>query len=189
MGIKGLHKALAFCTKKTNISNFRGRSIAIDSSSWLHKSVYSVAEKYVESTEICRLDPICVRTAAKYFETRCSEILSVGIVEIYLVMDGKRCPLKADTNTEREQRRCQNLQEARQHRRDGNSYKAEEKYKACIRIKDNFTQAVMGQVARAFQNDHRVHLVWSPYEADAQLVKLCVDGYAHAVVTEVKQLF
>ncbi|KAL3774695.1 hypothetical protein ACHAW5_003767 [Stephanodiscus triporus] len=30
----------------------------------------------------------------------------------------------------------------------------------------------------------RVRCVWSPYEADAQLVKLCVDGRADAIITE-----
>jgi hypothetical protein len=102
-------------------------------------------------------------------------------------MDGKRCPLKVVTNDEREQRRQQNLKEAREYNRRGDRRKAEEKYKMCIKIRDDFTKAVMKEVVRNFHKDNRVQLVWSPYEADSQLAKLCVDQTAHAVVTEVRR--
>jgi exonuclease-1 len=102
-------------------------------------------------------------------------------------MDGKRCPLKVVTNNDREQRRQQNLKEAREYKRRGDSRKAEEKYKMCIKIRDDFTEAVMKEVVRNFHKDNRVQLVWSPYEADSQLAKLCVDQIAHAVVTEVSR--
>jgi len=100
-------------------------------------------------------------------------------------MDGKRCPLKADTNEERERNRQANLSEARAYQKQGRRDKAEEKYKMCIKIKDELTFAVMKEVKQAFHNNPRLHLVWSPYEADAQLAKLCIDGIADAVITEV----
>ena len=45
----------------------------------------------------------------------------------------------------------------------------------------------MKKVQRALRNHNqpRVHVVWSPYEADAQLAKLCLDGLVDAVITEV----
>lgn len=186
MGINGLHKGLTFCTKQVNIRDFSGQTIAIDTSSWLYKSVYSVSEKYVETTEKGCLDPHCVRVSSKYISSRCRELLqSFRIAKIFLVMDGKRCPLKADTNGEREQRRQQNMKEAREHKQRGRRDKAEEKYKSCIKIRDEFTNAVMKEVSKSFNRDARVQLVWSPYEADSQLVKLCIDRIADAVVTEV----
>lgn len=187
MGIQGLHKGLNFCCKKSNIRDFRGQTIAVDTSSWLHKSVYSVSEKYVEALERDCIDPHCVRVSAKYVSSRCRELLdSFRIGRIFLVMDGKRCPLKSDTNDERERRRQQNLKEARDYKRNGRGDKAEEKYKTCIKVKDGLTFAVMKEVKRSFHNDERVQIVWSPYEADAQLAKLCIDRVADAVVTEVR---
>ena len=190
MGIVGLHKSLAFCTKKGSLRDFSGQILAVDASSWLHKSVYSISERYVESTENGRLEPSCVQVSSKYVIRRCQELLNVWhISKVVLVMDGKRCPLKADTNQDRENRRQQNLFEARRLKRQGNNDKAEEKYKACIKIRDDLTKAVMEEVKKHFVRDRNVELIWSPYEADAQLVRLCIDGRANAVITEVSSVY
>ena len=101
-------------------------------------------------------------------------------------MDGKRCPMKAAENEDREFKRQQNLMEARTYKTKDRRDKAEEKYKMCIKIRDNFTKAVMNEVAKQFSHDKRVYFVWSPYEADAQLAQLCIDRRVDAVVTEVR---
>lgn len=185
MGIKGLHKGLAFCTKKGNISDYRGKSVAVDASSWLHKSVYSCSEIYVESLERRQVDSHSVRVSSNYIINRCKELLNCfHLSRIYLTMDGKRCPLKANESREREERRRQNLKEAHEFKRLGLKDKAVQKYQMCIKIRDDFTIAVMKLVQREFIYDKRVELVWSPYEADAQLAKLCIDQQANAVITE-----
>lgn len=187
MGIQGLHKGLTFATRKTSLRDFRRKVLAVDASSWLHRSVYSVSEKYVEGIEGGHIDPSCIRVSSNYISSRCKELLGVfEIGKIFLVMDGKRCPLKADTNGDRERRRQENLKEARKFKSMGRHNRAEEKYKTCIKIKDDFTIAVMKEVKKSFSGDRRVQFVWSPYEADAQLAKLCVDRVADAVITEVR---
>ena len=186
MGITGLLKGLNFCSQKRHIRDFSNQSLAVDASSWLHKSVYSVSERYVESFDSSRLDPVCVQAATKYIVGRCQELLlHAQIAHIYLVLDGKRCPLKAQTNDDREERRQKNLADARRYKRQGRPDKAQEKYKACIKISSAMANAVAEAVTRRFAKDGRVHCVQSPYEADAQLVKLCMERVAHAVVTEV----
>ena len=262
MGIKGLHKALSFCTVKDNLRNYRNSIVAVDTSSWMHKSVYSISEKFVEATQsrIVNLnanatatanatananisanisaDPCnnsnnnnnnnsnnnnnynsnsnynydsndyndCVRVSARYITARCKELIDAfGIKAVYLVMDGKRIPLKAEETKDRDQKRNQNLQEARRFKRMGNNssnnnnnntnsnnkWKAEDKYKSCIRIGDDFTRAVINEVEKAFCNNHNnsnnrycVFFVNSPYEADSQLTRLVLDGVADAVITE-----
>ena len=188
MGIKGLHKGLSFCTKKWNITRYSRKRIAVDASAWLHRSVYSCSQAYVESMERGSFDAYCVRASAAYMSSRCRELLvSAELGEVILVMDGKRCPMKAAGATEeRERRRLKNLQEARSLAANGLTGQAEDKYKACIKIRDNFAARVMDQVAREFSGDRRVRFVWSPYEADAQLAQLCVEGRADAVITEVR---
>ncbi len=130
---------------------------------------------------------------------RCEELLSirVGIQSIYLVFDGKRVPLKAGTNAEREMKRKANLQEARQLKAEGKFSEASEKYRTCVKGNDLMARVVAAEVEKKWgrvtlytDNENgmhknvRVQCIWSPYEADAQLAKLCIDGYAHAVVTE-----
>mmetsp|Transcript_18666 Transcript_18666/g.21035 ORF Transcript_18666/g.21035 Transcript_18666/m.21035 type:complete len:771 (+) Transcript_18666:210-2522(+) len=187
MGIKGLHKALSFCTVKDNLSSYRNKKIAVDTSSWIHRSVYSISEKFVEATDIERIDEQCVRVSARYIITRCKELVErYGISEIYLVMDGKRCPLKVDETQDREHKRQQNLKEARRFKRNGQRYKAEDKYKTCIRIRSEFTKAVIKYVENDFRNYQHgsIHMIFSPYEADSMLVKVVLDGFCDAVVTE-----
>lgn len=180
-------KGLEFCAQKRHIRDFSNQTLAIDTSSWLHKSVYSVSERYVESLDTGRLDQTCVQVATKYIVNRCQELLvHADIAHIYLVLDGKRCPLKAQTNQDREERRQKNLADARRYKQAGRPDKALEKYKACIKITSAMANAVAEAVTRRFATDPRVQCVYSPYEADAQLVKLCMDRIAHAVVTEVR---
>ena len=187
MGITGLLKGLQFCSQKRHISDFSNQTLAVDTSSWLHKSVYSVSERYVESLDTGRLDNTCVQVATKYIVARCQELLThAKIGHIYLVLDGKRCPLKAQTNEDREERRQKNLADARRYKKDGRPDKAQEKYKACIKISSAMANAVADAVTRHFRSDARVQCIQSPYEADAQLVKLCMDRVAHAIVTEVR---
>jgi exonuclease-1 len=192
MGIQGLLKGVQpFASKKSSIRDFQNQSLAVDASSWLHKSVYSISAKYVESIEKSRtvIDPACVRVSANYMQKRCQELLTnASIRTIYLVLDGKRCPLKAQTNDNREARRNKNLTEARRFRKQGRQDKAEEKYKHCIKIHNEFAYAVAAAVTKHFasgpNSGKRVQCIYSPHEADAQLVKLCVDGIADAIITE-----
>jgi len=175
-----------------NIRQFSGRSLAIDASSWLHKAGYSCAERLVESTESGTRDAVAERTYSKYMINRCDELLNwAGVASIILVFDGIRVPLKSGTNAERESKRKANLSEARRLKAAGKRNEAEEKYRACVKGNDEMARVVAGEVERRYGRDStgthrsvRVKCVWSPYEADAQLAKLCVDGWADAVVTE-----
>lgn len=188
MGINGLLKGLKNYSRKSHICEFSHQSIAVDASSWLHKSVYSISEHYVESYEKSRVwtDRKCVDVSQKYIAKRCRELfLNANLRKIYLVFDGKRCPLKARTNQEREERRRKNLSEARRYKKMGRYDKAQEKYKACIKIVGKFANAVSDAVQQQFGRDGQVVCVFSPYEADAQLVKLCLDGLTQAIITEV----
>jgi 5'-3' exonuclease len=187
MGIQGLLKGLQPFSSKSKISDFSNQVLAVDASSWLHKSVYSISERHVEAMESSSttLDPECLRVSTNYVQRRCQELLhGAKIRKIYLVFDGKRCPLKAQTNKDREDRRRDNLEEARRWKQQGRRDRAEEKYKLCIKISSQFSDAVAQRLKGAFARDSRIVCVASPYEADAQLVKLCVDGLADAIVTE-----
>lgn len=190
MGINGLLKGLQSFSKKRHITDFQNQALAVDASSWLHKSVYSISEIYVEAVERSktRHDSLCIKTSAKYMIGRCTELLDHGakVKQIYLVMDGKRCPLKVQTHEDREERRTNNLKEARRYKKEKKNEKAQDKYKACIKIHSTFADAVADEIQSHFARTHdtRVQIIRSPYEADAQLVKLCVDGVAQAIVTE-----
>ena len=128
----------------------------------------------------------------KYMIDRCSELLTFAHIDkIYLVFDGKRVPLKSSTNASRESKRQANLREARRLMACGRRSEAHEKYRMCVKGNETMARVVAAKVQEKWGRDDsgtndnvRVKCVWSPYEADSQLAKLCVDGWAHAVVTE-----
>jgi exonuclease 1 len=225
MGVQGLLGALkpyACSAEHANISHYSGKNVAIDVSSWLHKSVYSIADLYVETIDVEQQQQHhhqrnlslsrhytkhtkhqenlqrCQQVSADYIYQRCIELKqNAHVGTIYLVLDGKRCPMKCDTNQEREQRRQNNLNKARQYRKSQNYHAMQEAYKTCIKITSPFTKDVMSFVAKKQkqQQQHRnissssaaiqfIQFVWSPYEADAQLVQLIQDQRADLVITE-----
>ena len=175
-----------------NISQFKNKTIAVDASSWLYKACYCASERLVEAIEADRIDHVCEKILCKYMIKRCEELLTfAGIRRIRLVFDGKRCPLKAGTNKEREARRQRNLAEARRLSGLGMKDQALDKYKACVTTRPWMADSVAKAVAQKWKKrngfisvEPQVTCVFSPYEADAQLVKLCMDGLADAVVTE-----
>ena len=175
-----------------NISQFKNKTIAVDASSWLYKACYCASERLVEAIEADRIDHVCEKILCKYMIKRCEELLTfAGIRRIRLVFDGKRCPLKAGTNKEREARRQRNLAEARRLSGLGMKDQALDKYKACVTTRPWMAESVAKAVAQKWKKrngfisvEPQVTCVFSPYEADAQLVKLCMDGLADAVVTE-----
>lgn len=186
MGIAGLLKGLEPYKRKGSVREFKGQALAVDASSWLHKSVYSISEHYVEAVEKGHIDSKCVDVSANYILKRCQELLGfAGIAKIWLVMDGKRCPLKAGENHERDKKRQANLKEARLHKKHHRKKESEVKYNACIKVGEDLTSKVMKKVAHFCQRRKlNVEFIQSPYEADAQMAKLCMDGVAHAIVTE-----
>ncbi len=180
-----------------NIRQFKDKTVAIDASSWLYKASYATAERLVEAIEEGRRDSDCERILCRYMLRRCEELLAhASIRRIYLVFDGKRCPMKAVTNLERDKKRRANLEEARRLKRLGMKAESEDKYKTCLKVvpwmADSVAKAVHQKWGKnnkaqftSFATEPRVKCMFSPYEADAQLAKLCVDGVVDAVVTEV----
>ena len=74
----------------------------------------------------------------------------------------------------------------------GRREEAKDKYRMCVKGTLEMAQVVAraveckwGRDAEGRNPQVKVKCVFSPYEADAQLAKLCVDGFTHAVVTEV----
>lgn len=91
MGIKGLLPRLTSITTNSHVSQYCDKIVAVDASSFLYKSVYSCAKRYVEDLAQGRVvDDISIRTSVKYMTRICEGLYRLGIQKIILVMDGKR---------------------------------------------------------------------------------------------------
>jgi len=177
-----------------NIRQFANHALAIDASSWLYKAGYSIADTLVEALEQASEDqlpaywqrshPHIARALTNYMVKRCTELFQyANIAQITLVFDGKvRCPLKQDTNADRSSKRAANLARARLLRSQGRMAEASELYRTCVKVSFSLSMVVRQMILR--QNHPRVSCIVAPYEADAQLAKLCLAEICHAVVTE-----
>ncbi|CAH1638849.1 unnamed protein product [Spodoptera littoralis] len=96
MGITGLLPFIDKASRRTNISEFSGCTVAIDSYCWLHKGTYSCADKLIRGEQT----DMHIRYCMKYV----TMLLSHNIKPI-LVFDGRHLPAKAMTESKRRESR------------------------------------------------------------------------------------
>ena len=91
MGIKGLLQVFKDASVEKNIEDFAGQRVAVDGYVWMHRAIYNVPQKY-EKKYIFKF--------VEYFETKIETMLKMNM-EIYIVWDGDKHPMKKKTATKR----------------------------------------------------------------------------------------
>lgn len=170
MGISGLLPALKSIQRTRHLSEFKGQTIAIDAYVWLHKGVYSCA------TELATGKP--THKYVDYAMHRVRLLRHFGI-EPYVVFDGGPLPAKKGTESERKQRREENLSRGKALAAQGKHSQARDCFVKCIDV----TPQMAYQCIKALRAEN-VQYVVAPYEADAQLAYLERVGLASAILTE-----
>uniref|UniRef100_V5EJU3 Exonuclease n=1 Tax=Kalmanozyma brasiliensis (strain GHG001) TaxID=1365824 RepID=V5EJU3_KALBG len=170
MGIQGLLPLLKDIQKPVHVSSYAGKTLGVDAYVWLHRGAYGCAR------EIVLGDP-----TPRYIAHALSRIrmLQHFGVKPYLVFDGDKLPAKRGTEDDREQRRSDNLQKAKELEQEGKMQQARDVYGKCVDI----TPEMAYQLIKVLK-DESVPYVVAPYEADAQLAYLEAEGIIDGVVTE-----
>ena len=104
MGISGLHHQLKPAQKRIDVSELRGRTLALDGHALLHRGALSCAEALAEGEPTTRY--------AQFAVARVQMLATKGITAI-VVFDGAPTPLKRHTNSERRASREAALEDAR----------------------------------------------------------------------------
>ena len=170
MGINGLLPLLKPATNKTHISALRGKRVAIDGYSWLHKGAYCC------SRELCMDEP--TDRFVHYFMQRLQTVINCGLVPT-VVFDGANLPMKKMEEDTRRIARKQNLERALAQMRDGNTAAAEECFQRAVNIKPCHAKQVVDALKRK-----GIKYVVAPYEADPQLAFLAKNGLVDVILTE-----
>ncbi|XP_072744580.1 exonuclease 1 [Anoplolepis gracilipes] len=170
MGITGLLPFLEKSSKRTNIREFSGGAVAIDSYCWLHKGVFSCAEKLMMGQATNAYVLYCM----KYIDM----LLKYKIKPI-LVFDGRRLPAKEQTEIKRRQNRQMNRQKALELIQMGQVAEGKNLLRRAIDI----THEIALELIKHCQNEN-IDCIIAPYEADAQLAYLNISGIADVVITE-----
>ncbi|XP_018373535.1 PREDICTED: exonuclease 1-like isoform X2 [Trachymyrmex cornetzi] len=170
MGITGLLPFLEKSSRKTNIKEFSGGTVAIDSYCWLHKGAFSCAEKLMMGETTDAYVVYCM----KYIKM----LLKYKIKPI-LVFDGQRLPAKEQTEIKRRKARELNRRKAIELIQMGQVTEGTNLLRRAVDI----THMIALELIKQCQNEN-IDCIIAPYEADAQLAYLSISGIADVVITE-----
>ncbi|KAI0763467.1 PIN domain-like protein [Trametes elegans] len=170
MGISGLLPFLKDIQTNKHLSEFRGQTLAVDGYVWLHRGTYGCA------SELCTGK--ATHRYVDYAMHRVRLLRHYGITP-YLVFDGGPLPAKQGTESERKQRREENLSRANALAAQGKHSQAREFYVKCVDV----TPQMAYQLIKALRAEGVPYVV-APYEADAQLAYLERIGLVDGIITE-----
>ncbi|CAN6454363.1 unnamed protein product [Victoria cruziana] len=170
MGIPGLLPLLKSTMVPTNIKEFIGQFVAVDTYSWLHKGALSCSMEICKGQKTSRHIDYCMHKV---------NLLRHNGVKPILVFDGGLLPMKAKQESKRLKSRKENLERAIQHESSGNISAAFECYQKAVDISPSIAVELI-QVLRQEKIDYIV----APYEADAQLAFLSINQRVEAIITE-----
>jgi exonuclease-1 len=172
MGISGLLPLLkGGCARKTEIGRcYKGQTVGIDASTWLHRGAYGCARELALGKECS--------TYVRYF-MRLVAMLKHNGIKPYVVFDGAPLPAKALTNQRRREQRQAARAAGMEMEKTGNVEEATVQFQKCITV----THEMVLSVIVALKAD-KVDYVVAPYEADAQLAFLYKNHLIDAVITE-----
>jgi len=175
MGIQGLLPLLKPITNTVNLKTYAGKTVAVDTYSWIHKAVFGSCVEIVTSQNIeekMKWLNYCVNYIDLLLENR---------VEVYLVFDGANLPMKKNTEKERAESRSLNLDRGNISLNDGKLDAARICYSRAIDV----TPTMAAELIRLCSKYRpQVKCLVAPYEADAQLAFLSRSNIVDAIISE-----
>lgn len=150
--------------------DFRGKRVAIDGYSWLHKGAYCC------STDLCMGRP--TDKYVTYFMSRVDVLTSSGLTPV-VVFDGGPLPMKRAENQSRRKTKKQNFEKGRALLEQGKTQAADEHFQRAVNITPDHAKDVIDALQR-----RRIEYIVAPYEADSQMAFLARKGIVDLVVTE-----
>lgn len=170
MGVKGLLPQLKEVQEALSLKRFRGKTLAIDSYAWLHRSVISCSWELAQDLETTKY--------ISFFKKKVMMLRHFGI-EPYFVFDGDNFESKTDTEQEREENRLKNKEKGIETLKTGNHKLAAEYFMKSVDVTPSMAKAVID-----YLRSENIKYVVAPYEADPQMVYLEKLGLVDGIISE-----
>ena len=170
MGISGLLPVVSSITNKTHISEFKGKTAAIDGYIWLHRGCLSCAREIALNQ---------FTTSYINFFMKKLNLLLENNIKVIIVFDGGELPAKHYTNQKRKNERKEHLKKALEYDKIGLINEADEHFKLSIEINENIITHLLTILKKK-----NINFIVSPYEADPQLSFLTRNKISDFVITE-----
>jgi exonuclease 1 len=172
MGISGLLSNIKDAIERKHISTFANKRAAVDSYCWLHRSL------------TCAMDPITGQLNRdkwiEYVMRFVDMLLHFGIT-VYMVFDGAELPAKQGTEIDRKKRRQSFREQGLEFARKGDDLNAKKFMTQAHDVDPKMAAELIRELALKRPT---VHCVVAPYEADAQLAALSLDGHVDFIISE-----
>lgn len=170
MGISGLLPALKSIQCPTDLSKYKGKTLAVDTYAWLHKAAFGCSLPLVEDQP--------TRVYINYILRRLKMMEHFGI-KAYMVFDGDHLPSKAMTEKERRVGREENRAKALEALAQGDKRAAWTFARKAVDITPGMAKSLIEEFKRL-----GVSYVVAPYEADSQMVYLEQVGLVDGILSE-----
>ncbi|OWB70682.1 deoxyribonuclease activity protein [[Candida] boidinii] len=170
MGIAGLLPTLKTIQDNTTLERYRGKTLAIDSYAWLHRSVFACSQDIVLGKP--------TQAYIKYFVKKI-QMLEFFQIKPYFVFDGDYLPRKANTESERESRRLEYKKLAITAHAKGNKKLSFGYFQKACDVTPEMAKALIDLFKQM-----KIDYVVAPYEADSQMVYLEKLGLVDGIISE-----
>ncbi len=172
MGITGLLPILKPIIENKHISFWKGKRVAVDTYSWIHKALYGCATDFASHPDTSKWLNYCLNYI---------DMLLSNNIEVYLVFDGASLPAKKTTESRRTLSRSKSWEQGLQHIQNGDNSAARIHMAKAIDVTPRMAAKLIRLCKLIRPN---VKCVVAPYEADAQLAYLSKYNLVDAIISE-----
>uniref|UniRef100_A0A336LMH7 Exonuclease 1 n=1 Tax=Culicoides sonorensis TaxID=179676 RepID=A0A336LMH7_CULSO len=170
MGITGLIPFIEKASRKVDIDELSGSTVAIDAYCWLHKGIIGCAEKLMRGEK--------TNVHINYCMKQVNYLLSRHIRPI-LVFDGRHLAAKAGVEAERRESRKAAKVKAKDLIAQGRNSEARSFIQRALDVSHKMALELIEEC-----HSRGVDCIVAPYEADGQLAYLNLTGIVDYVITE-----
>lgn len=170
MGITGLLPLLKSIQNPIHISQYEGKTFAVDGYVWLHKGTFSCAMDLALKKPCKRHIDYCIQRV---------EMLQSFGVSPYFVFDGGHLPMKLEVEQKRREKREAALALAFESLENGKKSRAYELFQQCVDVTPLMTLDLIRELRK-----RNIKYVVAPYEADSQLKYMEMSGLVDGIISE-----
>ena len=170
MGIKDLLKELRSITTVRHLNDYKGLRAGVDIMCWLYRGIHRCVGELIKGEETEAYIDYCM---GMIYLLKQYEIIP------YIVLDGRKPRAKREKNLERKHDRDENRTSACEALAEGNTELAQALYRKSITITSDMICKLILKM-----REGGIEFLVSPYEADAQLAYLSMNGMVDFVITE-----
>ncbi|KAI5700216.1 hypothetical protein M8J75_015896 [Diaphorina citri] len=170
MGITNLLQFVKDAGAPIKVSELKKSTVAVDAYGWLHKGIFSCADKLARGEH----SDLYVNYCMKYIN-----MLLAHKIKVIMVFDGRHLPAKEATEEDRRKKRDSHKAKAAELLILDRGSEAQSHLRQSVDVTHKMALNVI-QACRA----RGVDCIVAPFEADAQMAYLNIAGYADYVITE-----